>query len=248
MSPHPTVRIMIDLDNTLADYTGALRRFMTATGTDTTKHPMHEPREYDYAHDPSWPFHDARDYMNAHLNALHQARLYETERPYLHAVASVQSLFATGYDIAFVTSRNDDTNDSTLLWLAHHFSRQMQQHNYMGLYMGNKTRIARSLSIDIAIEDNPRTISQLNSNDISVIHPMHPYCRYAAGSRFRSWNHVPLIVKRLLTERDKHNKRIHYTPFCARPITPNAIRGAHTIYTSMPTALAETPAQKASRH
>ncbi len=69
------MRIMVDLDNTLADYTHALRHHLRSTNVygPLDGYAMADPCEYGLWRDPSWPFASYEAYADAHRSAVTRA-------------------------------------------------------------------------------------------------------------------------------------------------------------------------------
>lgn len=91
------MRIMVDLDNTLADYTHALRHHLRSTNVygPLDGYALHNPCEYGLWRDPSWPFASYEEYADAHRSAVMDG-LYLAEHPYPHAMRALCRLVEDG--------------------------------------------------------------------------------------------------------------------------------------------------------
>lgn len=79
MTPNPRT-ICIDVDNTLGDYTGALRRYVQDRWGD--KYTCPDPTDYDFSWTPGWPFTGRPDrFRKVHSKAVDNG-LYELELAY----------------------------------------------------------------------------------------------------------------------------------------------------------------------
>lgn len=188
---------MVDIDNTLADYTHALRRWLR----DAHEHgpldayAMAEPRDYEVWHDPSWPFTSYEEYADAHRNAVKNG-LYAAEHPYPHAMRVLHQLVTDGHDLAVATSRVDDERfQQTFEWFERHWHDPAHGpvEYGVGFHFGDKTL----LDVDVAFEDDPYTIDELAAKGVMVIHPDHPYCQDAPGITMKSWSEAPGIIEQI---------------------------------------------------
>lgn len=86
--------ICVDVDNTLGDYTGALRRFVYDHFDKA--YPCPDSREYDFSRCPRWPFTGKPDtFRKIHSKAVDNG-LYELEEAYPHAAEALQRLHDAG--------------------------------------------------------------------------------------------------------------------------------------------------------
>lgn len=191
------MRIMIDLDNTLADYTGALRYYLRHSRAygPLNGFAMAEPCEYGLWRDPSWPFDSYEEYAAAHHSAVLDG-LYLAEHPYPHAMRALWRLVEDGHDLVIATSRTDDERfRQTFDWFDRYWHDPAHgpvEHG-VGFHFGDKTL----LDVDVAFEDDPCTIGLLAAKGVMVVHPAHPYCRDAPGVTMRSWSEATGIIEQL---------------------------------------------------
>nr|WP_240542329.1 2-C-methyl-D-erythritol 4-phosphate cytidylyltransferase [Bifidobacterium felsineum] len=175
---------MVDIDNTLADYTDALRDYIHET-MDPDDYPCPDPVEYDMTLTDGWPFTGRpADYRWWHKRAVADG-LYSKEQPYPHAVDTLKRLHDDGWWILIATSRRDDMRGDTIRWL----NNNRIPHD--GLYMGDKTLIQAS----VTLEDNPTTIRRLTDLGRYVIHPDHKYCRDEKYDSYHDWNQLPNLLE-----------------------------------------------------
>lgn len=107
--------ICVDVDNTLGDYTGALRRFVYDHFDKA--YPCPDSREYDFSRCPRWPFTGKPDtFRKIHSKAVDNG-LYELEEAYPHAAEALQRLHDAGWRIVIATARKDD-GGALPVWLA----------------------------------------------------------------------------------------------------------------------------------
>lgn len=178
--------VCIDLDNTLCDYTGALRTFVKRHSD--LDYPCPDPQEYDFGRLAGWPWKDEAGYRRIHQAAVSQG-LYLQERPYKGAVDAVNELRNMGCVPIIVTSRNDDYGD-TKRWL------DGWKIPYTSILHGDKTMI----DADLWIEDDPRTLRRLGDLGKRTLRPLHAYCaNRLPGLTFREWREVPNLLNQLIT-------------------------------------------------
>ena len=194
------MRIMIDLDNTLTDYTGALRDDLL-TGRHHLPldgYAMSEPATYELWKDGTWPFASWEEQAHTHRAAVGHG-LYLHELPYPHAMRALWQFIVDGHDLVIATSRADDDHfRQTFDWFDRHwFDPAHGPTEYdVAFHFGDKTL----LDVDIAFEDDPHTISTLTAKGITVIHPNHPYCRDSTGITMSGWQQAADIIRRLDTK------------------------------------------------
>lgn len=199
------MRIMVDLDNTLADYTGALRHHLRSGHVydPLDGYAMADPCEYGLWRDPSWPFASYEAYADAHRSAVMDG-LYLAEHPYPHAMRALCRLVEDGHDLLIATSRADDEHfRQTFAWFDRHWvdpAHGPLEHG-VGFHFADKTW----LDVDVAFEDDPHTIAALTDRGVTVIHPDHPYCRDCEGVTMSDWSQAPGIIRQL--QEDKESTR-----------------------------------------
>lgn len=199
------MRIMIDLDNTLANYTHGLRYHLRRSHAygPLTGYAMHDPCEYELWRDPSWPFASYEVYADAHRSAVMDG-LYLAEHPYPHAMRALWRLVEDGHDLLIATSRTDDERfGQTFAWFDRHWVDPAHGplEYGVGFHFADKTW----LDVDVAFEDDPHTIAALTDRGVTVIHPDHPYCRDCEGITMSDWIQAPGIIRQL--QEDKENTR-----------------------------------------
>lgn len=199
------MRIMVDIDNTLADYTHALRYWLRGTHVygPLNEYAMAEPCEYGLWRDPSWPFSSYEEYADAHHAAVLDG-LYAAEHPYPHAMRALWQLVEDGHDLVVATSRVDDEHfQQTFAWFTRHWHDPAHGpvEYGVGFHFGDKTL----LDVDAAFEDDPAVIDELAAKGVTVIHPDHPYCRDCGGITMSDWRQAPGIIRQL--QEDKESTR-----------------------------------------
>lgn len=189
--------IAIDIDNTFADYTGALREYVKLHIDLEHRYELPAPSRYDFRCE-GWPF---RDSLSFSFQATHKAAvrhgLHLKEHPMPHAVDSVKQLSAD-YDVLFITSRTDDDGD-TRRWL----NSVINGRYWVGLC---HTITKHRLHADLYIEDQPYALNTLLRNDAKILCPAHPYNeserrqveRMGKGCTFDDWQKVPELARLLI--------------------------------------------------
>ena len=170
--------ICVDVDNTLGDYTGALRRFVYDHFDKA--YPCPDPKEYDFSRCPGWPFTGKPDtFRKIHSKAVDNG-LYELEEAYPHAAEALQRLHDAGWRIVIATARKDD-GGALPVWLADNHIP------YDGIHYGDKLDVRASVLID----DHPDIIRAGVAAGLHVFKPAHEYCQWGGGNIFRDWMDVP---------------------------------------------------------
>ena len=172
--------LCVDVDNTLGDYTAALRALMCAERPDL---PCPDPVFYDFSLTPGWPFSGStRAFLDAHRRAV-DSGLYPGEPVMDGARDALGELHAAGWRIVVSTARRDDPGDQTRRWL------DTNAIPYDALHFGDKTDIAAQALID----DHPDALLAVHGRGVPVFHPDHPYCAHSPGVPFRRWADVPRL-------------------------------------------------------
>lgn len=170
--------IAIDVDNTLADYTDGLRRWMRENYDADTLGPMPEPDCYAFEFAKGWTFPGGR-FRPTHLDAVRNG-LYATLTPIEGAVETVSDLKAHGWRIIIVTSRNEPgALEQTAEWL------QSNDIPY-DLLTGDKNTPA-----DLYVDDDPGQLARyaLRHPEAIVVAFDHDYNRDVwPGPRLTAWN------------------------------------------------------------
>lgn len=185
--------VVIDIDNTLANYTEALREYCQSKTS--LEYPCPEPNLYDFGVQRGWPWKDKSEYRRIHLAAV-KAGLYLTERPYFGALWALHRLQQNGCLIIIATSRKDDERCDTYRWLTN------GQIPFDGLYFGDKL----SINADLWIEDDPQTLHRLGERRLPALHPSHEYCREFYGETYSEWKDVPPLALKMLNKKNSKPK------------------------------------------
>lgn len=140
---------MVDIDNTIADYTNGLRDYIRECGRGEDECPCPEPTAYDFTLTGGWPFSgDAKAFTWWHTRAVADG-LYSKEEPYEGAVDALNQLHDAGWNIIMATSRADDWRGESQRWL------HRNGFQFDGYYNGDKTL----LTPDVLIDDRPVTVT-----------------------------------------------------------------------------------------
>lgn len=173
--------LCVDVDNTLGDYTAALRAIMRSDHPDA---PCPDPVFYDFSRTPGWPFSGSTQaFLAAHRHAVAQG-LYLREPVMDGARDALEELHAAGWRIVASTARRDDPGDQTRRWL------DANGIPYDALHFGDKTDIAARALID----DHPDALLAAHARGTVVLHPDHAYCEHSPGVPFARWADVPRLL------------------------------------------------------
>lgn len=174
------MNVIVDIDNTIADYTGALRDTARRLGFPG---PCPDPADYDFGLTRGWPWGGC-GFPAFHAHAV-EGGLYLTERPYAGAADALDTLRDLGHRVLIATARTDDPSDHTRRWL------DLHGFGHDGLYFGDKL----DLRADALIDDRPDTIRRAHAAGLTVLHPAHAYCLNEPGITFERWADVPALLK-----------------------------------------------------
>lgn len=179
-----TKTIMVDIDNTIADYTNGLRDYIRECGRGEEDYPCPEPTAYDFTLTDGWPFSgNPKAFTWWHTRAVADG-LYSREEPYAGAAEALNQLHDAGWNVIMATSRADDWRGESQRWL------HRNGFQFDGYYNGDKTL----LTPDVLIDDRPVTLEAMTAKGVTVLHPDHAYCTAAPGQMFHWRAAVPLIL------------------------------------------------------
>lgn len=185
--------IALDLDNTIADFTGGFAAWLSRQPEFRTRAlPAHTV--YDLVQSGWFTTHEE---FTHYFQAAEQDGLYESLTLADGAVAALHSLLASGHTVKAVTARSDLFAEDTVSWLTRH-----------GLPVEEviHTEAKETVPADLFIDDAPSQIVKLfGSRELLV--PTMPYNTHlAAECHFTDWADVPHRVETLrqaLTDGDR---------------------------------------------
>lgn len=172
----------IDIDNTIGDFTGALREWCRNKYGDRYAYP--EPTDYRCWENEGWPWKTVEDYLADYLHAVGEG-VFLLERPYPHAIETLERLQRNGWVIILSTARSLSAAEDTVRWIDVH------RIPHSGLHFGDKTQI----TADVYVDDNPTTLDRLSGRG-TLMHPDHAYAKQSLGFSFSGWD----TFERTLTE------------------------------------------------
>lgn len=174
--------LAVDVDNTLADYTDGLRRWMRRHYGQVA--PMGEPDVYDFARASGWRF--PMGFRHAHLSAVDDG-LYRSLDPYPGAADVLRGLSRAGWRIVVVTSRAEPrAADDTRWWLERH------RIPFDLLAFGDKTLTVA----DVAVDDDPEALEAWMRARPStrILRMAHGYNHVAPGRAVADWPSLGRIL------------------------------------------------------
>ena len=131
---------MVDIDNTIADYTNGLRDYIRECGHGEDECPCPEPTAYDFTLTGGWPFSgDPKAFTWWHTRAVADG-LYSREEPYAGAAEALNQLHDAGWNVIMATSRADDWRGESQRWL----------HRNGFQFDGSRIRLSRNELGDLA--------------------------------------------------------------------------------------------------
>jgi phosphoglycolate phosphatase-like HAD superfamily hydrolase len=183
-----SLRLVVDLDNTVVDYNDALARYVQAT--QARQVPGRVP-SYSYARS-GW-FDSDEQFAATHRAAV-LAGMFATQEPYPDAVAVIDRLCAAGAHVTIATYRGCSgeadvdaaARASTLQGLAR-----------IGLRYDDLV-FARSKWLvpgDLYVDDAPYVLDELDRRGLDRLAFDHEYNRVCGGTRFTDWAQVPALVE-----------------------------------------------------
>lgn len=182
--------ICVDVDNTLADYTGGLRDYVHSRYGD--EYPCPAPIAYDFHKTPGWPFSGSpTEFLQWHKDAVDHG-LYFDETPYEGAAEALTTLRDHGWRIIVATARVDDYDGDTRRWLDRHGIP------YDGLFYGDKLDV----NFDILVDDRPATLTRAVADGRDAIRFDHAYNRDITGCTvIHRWNDAVGTIERIMADR-----------------------------------------------
>lgn len=133
-------RYVIDLDNTVADFNGAMEQLVAKTA-DCDIDEICEPCDYHASCRENYS-------IPAMIKKFNDLEMYEDLQAYPGAVSSVERLIAGGNQVTFVTARHAKNGDSTARWVRRYFGEVPIVHS----------RDKLSVDADVYIDDAPENI------------------------------------------------------------------------------------------
>lgn len=193
-----TKTIGLDLDNTYADFTGALREF-ASIGRNLSQEEalelMPNPQEYN---SDIWNLEGTEhESFYAAFKAAEKQGLYSSMKPLPNAEKACGHLVADGYRFVAVTSRPEQHRAETSQWLEQHapFVEAL-------VHTDDKFELHRTYggSVDIFIDDAPKQIEQMAHKDVPLIVFSQLYNEgyekvEARRNRADNWMQVPWAVQ-----------------------------------------------------
>lgn len=172
----------VDLDNTLADYTGGFRRFvMQELGHET---PYPDPEFWDFNKCKGWPIRSREHFLDLHHRAVSDGLFLNLDL-YDGAQPTLVDFRAAGVKIRIISHRllGDPYFDTTAVqdtveWL---YSKQIPFDDIC--FVSNKTEVDSHL----IVEDSPAHLAALRAADRNFLIYHQRYNSHVVGLRVHSW-------------------------------------------------------------
>lgn len=191
--------VNIDIDNCLADYTGALKQFMMNVNPNLREDNFPEPVSYSFVNS-GWPFESMDEFIDTHNQAVREG-IFRAIRPIKGGAEAINKLRSEGVYVRIVTHRifcNKDKMISvidTVAWLNSH-----------GIefdaicFEGSKADI----SSDGFIDDSPGNVESIRERRSSYCFVFdQPYNRNLEGPRVYNWDDA---VRKILAHKERIGK------------------------------------------
>lgn len=185
------LRLAVDKDNTLGDYTDYLRQYTAAQkGIDPKELP--DPTDWDFIKS-GWPIKDRAEFVALHAGAVKQG-MFRDMKAYPGASEGLWELSNLGVHIIIVTHRlivpgfghSRHTVGDTVEWL------DKENMPYRDLcFLGDKAQ----LSADFLVDDGPHNIDAYQEAGRKTITFDQLYNTRCTGLRAKNWEEVVEIVK-----------------------------------------------------
>lgn len=161
--------IGLDLDNTYADFTGAVRDF-ASIGRNLSEEEalelMPNPQEYNT---DSWNL-EGTEYEGfyAAFKAAEAQGLYSSMKPFAGAEKACELLVKDGYKFIAVTSRSEEFRTETSQWLEQHASFMDAE---ALVHTDDKYKLHTDWDgpVDIFVDDAPKQIEMMEYKDVPLI-------------------------------------------------------------------------------
>ena len=170
------VKILLDLDNTIADFDAQLSKFGRMHGMHWVKSKDQRTR---YEAEDEYTVEQARQARALALTPT----FYSTMDPLPGAIAAVKKLIALGYDVRFCTVPGSSKEyfpqikQEKKAWVEEHFGREASEGM---IFTEDKTLV----HADVLIDDKPVQVGARKPDWFQIVYD-HPYNRDAADSRPR---------------------------------------------------------------
>jgi 5'(3')-deoxyribonucleotidase len=178
------MRIGLDLDGVVYDYTDALRQ-RAALHYDMSPDSMEDPIHWDLHEDPSWPFGNREEFLGFHIQEVEEG-LFATMSLLPGVANAITRMSACGHQIVVITSR--------LLGQPTQYVKAVSDtilslHSYGISYESiHFTPHKTTVDCDVMFEDSPSNIEALQRFCRPVAVVSHAYNHRVPGPRLQHWD------------------------------------------------------------
>jgi len=191
------LRLALDLDNTSADFTGALRNAIAKQKGLTPEQAealMPSPTHYSFV-DSGW-FNNIDEFLTD-FHAAEEQGVYTNMKPYPGFAQTIRKLVTSReVEIHVVTARNNRWEGETRNWL--------RKHRIPFTSLTHTEDKENVPNIDVYLDDSDKQITTLQANGKQVIAFENPYnADLPTQYRVKTWGHVPAAIKLFKQDRQK---------------------------------------------
>lgn len=151
-------RIALDIDDTIADSTEALRRVVNSQlGIDLTQDDYKSPGEYWGYYERVWRQHGVADQLNfKQLNQ--QMTVDQSHVPLIEGAQVAVHRLARDVEVLLVTSRDPSWEGATREWFARHFGKEDIELHFCASHIDEKAKskgeLCKELGVQLLVDDN----------------------------------------------------------------------------------------------
>lgn len=191
--------IGVDVDDVLADFTGALLPHLNGVyKTSIVYEEIHSMRL-----ERVWRVPAENIKRHIHDFIPREAKIL---KPYLDAFAPLVTLKSAGHEAQVVTSRPSFIRDDTINWVEEHFRGIFSRHHVTNQYgegvRTTKQELCLKEGIGLLIDDNPEYATNCSRNGIKVVLIDRPWNRTLKENskiiRVAGWAQVESAIERLI--------------------------------------------------
>lgn len=151
-------RIALDIDDTIADSTEALRRVVNSQlGVNLTREDYKIPGEYWGYYERIWRHHGIADQLSfKQLNL--QMAIDQSHVPLIEGVQAAVHRLAKDVEVVLVTSREASWENATKEWFTRHFDREDIKLYFCESHVDEKAKtkgqLCKELGVQLLVDDN----------------------------------------------------------------------------------------------
>lgn len=188
------MRIALDVDNTLHDYSTAFRVLAKQQGVKLL-------RRSRCTHYGAWEEGVEERQLRALYEAMHSPEQILSARPFPDAVEVVCRWAEQGHELLVVSSRAEHTREATESWLER-IGIPYQQLLLSDPQTHDKIGLLVEYAVDLVIDDHPNTLVEAVAHGIEAATLLHPWTANFRNTRVKvagSWAELEQLLEEVLS-------------------------------------------------